>query len=65
MKKKKQHEPWKAYGPKPSDEAIVKALLVLLGRPPIIPPDVLQRIRAKEQARKERAAEAERSKPAE
>lgn len=49
--KKTEEKPWKVEGGMPSVEARVRACLVLLGRPPIIRPDVLEEIRLKEAER--------------
>lgn len=49
--RKGDDEPWVAKGGKPSDEAIVRAYLVLLGHPPIITKEVRERLRRDEAAR--------------
>lgn len=37
---KREEKPWTVKGGKPSTEAVVRACLVLLGRPPVIPEEV-------------------------
>ena len=40
MPKTGADRPWTVKGGRPSEEAVVRACLVLLGRPPVIPADV-------------------------
>ena len=49
---KKEDPHWKLG--RPSGEAIVRACLVILGHPPVIPPHVLERIRKKDEAERRR-----------
>lgn len=51
---KKTEQKWKVVGGRPSAEAVVRAALVLLNRPPVIPADVLAEIRREEAERPER-----------
>lgn len=46
---KKDERPWKVTGGRPSAEALVRAYLVLLGRPPVIPAKVREEM-AREEA---------------
>lgn len=51
---------WKVQGGRPSTEALVRASLVLLGRPPVIRPEVLEELR-RDREERARAEEAEKT----
>lgn len=59
--KRKDEKPWTVHGGRPSDEAILRAYMVLLDRPPIIRPEVLAEIKRdrEERARADEAKKAQ------